>query len=55
MMEHEKSAQQAAAAQKELLDACHQATHHWLDRMQSEMALWANLGPKLATTPLAPG
>jgi uncharacterized protein YukE len=50
MMEHEKSAQQAAAAQKELLDACRQATHHWLNRMQSEMALWANLGPKLATT-----
>ena len=49
-MEHEKSAQHAATAQKELLDACQQATHHWLDRMQSEMALWANLGSKLATT-----
>jgi hypothetical protein len=49
-MDSEKTAQQMAATQKELLEACQQASHHWLDRMQSEMALWADLGSKLAKT-----
>ena len=49
-MAQEKSAQQVAATQKELLDACQQASCYWLNRTQSEMALWANLGSKLAAT-----
>jgi hypothetical protein len=49
-MEQEKRAQQAAATQKELLDAYQQATRHWIDRTQAEMNIWANLGSKLATT-----
>ena len=45
-----ESAQQSAAVQKELLEDWQQAGRHWLDRMQSEMALWGELGYKLATT-----
>jgi hypothetical protein len=37
--------------QNELLEACQRVSRHWLDRMQSEMALWAELGPKLVSTP----
>ena len=40
--------QQMAATQKELLGACQDASRYWLDRMQSEMALWADLGSKMA-------
>ena len=36
--------------QKELLDAYEQASRHWIDRTQTEMALWANLGSNLTTT-----
>jgi hypothetical protein len=50
----EQRAQQAAATQKELLDAYEQATRHWIDRAQSEMTLWTNLGSKLATTRSVP-
>jgi DNA-binding ferritin-like protein len=35
--------------QKELLEEWQQTGRHWLDRMQSEMALWGELGSKLAT------
>jgi hypothetical protein len=50
----EQRAQQAAATQRELLDACEQATRHWIDRAQSEMTLWADLGSKLANTRSVP-
>ena len=40
--------------QKELLDAYEQASRHWIDRTQTEMALWANLGSKLTTTRSVP-
>ena len=49
-MDREKSVQQAATMQKELLEAWQQASRHWADRMQSEMGLWADLGSKLAST-----
>ena len=49
-MECEKSEKQSTAIQEELLEDWQQASRHWLDRMQSEMALWAELGSKLATT-----
>ena len=49
-MGREQSAQQSAAIQTEPLEDWQQARRHWLDRMQSEMALWAELGSKLATT-----
>jgi hypothetical protein len=42
--------QQSSALQKELLEDWQHALHHWLYRMQSEMALWGELGSKLATT-----
>src|SRR4249920_2368469 len=45
-----ESLQQSSAIQKELLEDWQQASRHWLDRMQSEMALWGELGSKLATT-----
>jgi hypothetical protein len=45
-----ESAQQSGSIQKELLEDWQQAGRHWLDRMQSEMALWGELGSKLATT-----
>ena len=52
-MERERG-EQATAMQNELLEACQQASRHWLDRMQSEMALWAELGPKLVSTRSVP-
>jgi hypothetical protein len=33
-----------------ILEDWQHAVHHWLYRMQSEMALWGELGSKLATT-----
>jgi hypothetical protein len=45
-----ESPQQSVAIQKQLLEDWHHAVHHWLYRMQSEMALWGELGSKLATT-----
>ena len=49
-MDREKSVQQTTAMQKELLGAWQQANRYWADRMQSEMALWGELGSKLAAT-----
>jgi hypothetical protein len=49
-MKREKCAKQSAAIQTEPLEDWQQARRHWLDRMQSEMALWAELRSKLATT-----
>ena len=45
-----ESLQQSSAIQKELFEDWQHAVHHWLYRMQSEMALWGELGSKLATT-----
>jgi hypothetical protein len=45
-----ESPQQSVAIQKELLEDWRQAGRYWLDRMQSELALWGELGSKLATT-----
>jgi hypothetical protein len=45
-----ESPQQSELYQKELLEDWQQAGRYWLDRMQSEMALWGELGSKLATT-----
>ena len=42
--------QQSSAIQKEPLEDCRQVGRHWLERMQSEIALWGELGSKLATT-----
>jgi hypothetical protein len=53
-MDREKSAQQAVTIQKELLEAWRQANRYWADRMQSEIALWADLGSKLASTRSVP-
>ena len=36
--------------QKELLDACEQASRDWLTRLKSETELWSGLGTKLAET-----
>jgi hypothetical protein len=41
-----ESLQQSSA----ILEDWQHAVHHWLYRMQSEMALWGELGSKLATT-----
>jgi surfactin synthase thioesterase subunit len=40
--------------QKELFEACQQTNRHWVDRMQSEIALWAGLGSKLVSTRSVP-
>jgi hypothetical protein len=54
-MDREKSVQQTTAMQKELLGAWQQANRYWADRMQSEMALWADLGSKLVSGTLSNG
>jgi len=36
--------------QKELLEACDQASRAWLDRLKSEMDLWTELATKLSST-----
>jgi hypothetical protein len=53
-MEQEKRTQQTAATRKELLNAYQQATSYWINRTQSEMTLWADLGSKLMTTRSVP-
>src|SRR5262245_36360954 len=40
--------------QKELLEACEQASRAWLDRIKSEVDLWSGLATKLAATRSAP-
>jgi Phasin protein len=40
--------------QKELLEACEQASRAWLDRIKSEVDLWSGLATKLASTRSAP-
>ena len=44
----------AVTLQKELLEAYEQASRDWLARVQSEVALWAELGSKMATTRSVP-
>ena len=48
----------AAATQEELLEAWQQANQYWLDRMQSEMVVWAELaswqGPAAFRAPSTP-
>jgi hypothetical protein len=53
-MDREKSAQQVVTMQRELLGAWQQANRYWADRMQSEIALWADLGSKLVSTRSVP-
>ena len=53
-MARENAAQQATAMQNEFLETYQDAIRYWLDRMQSEAALWAGLGPKLASTHSVP-
>lgn len=40
--------------QKELLEACEQASRAWLARVKSEVDLWSELAAKLARTQSAP-
>jgi len=40
--------------QKELLEACEQASRAWLDRIKSEVDLWSGLATKLASTRSGP-
>ena len=40
--------------QKELLEACEQASRAWLGRMKEEVDLWSGLAAKLAATRSAP-
>ena len=44
----------AVSLQKELLETYEQAGRDWLARVQSEVALWAELGSKMATTRSVP-
>jgi hypothetical protein len=44
-----ESPQTSAAIQKELLEEWQQANQYWLNRMQSEVALWGELLSKLTT------
>ena len=53
-MDREKTVQRTTAMQKELLEAWQQANRYWADRMQSEMALWADLASKLVSTRSVP-
>src|SRR5262249_33905131 len=40
--------------QKELLEACEQASRAWLARIKSEVDLWSGLATKLASTRSGP-
>jgi hypothetical protein len=44
-----ESPQRSPAIQKGLLEDWEQASHYWLNRMESEVALWGELLSKLAT------
>src|ERR1700730_13000570 len=44
-----ESLQQSSARQKGLLEDWQQASHYWINRMQSEVALWGELLSKLTT------
>jgi hypothetical protein len=44
----------ATALQKELLGAYEKASHAWLARMQSEVAMWSELATKLTATRSVP-
>jgi hypothetical protein len=44
----------ALALQKELLEAYEQASRDWIARVQSELALWSDLGKKLVSTRSVP-
>ena len=49
----ERGQEQAEAMlgmQKELFEACDQASRAWLDRVKSEMDLWTGLATKLSST-----
>ena len=53
-MARENTAQQATAMQNEFLETYQEAGRFWMDRMQSEIALWAGLGSKLASSRSVP-
>ena len=53
-MARENAAQQATAMQNEFLETYQEAGRFWMDRMQSEIALWAGLGSKLASSRSVP-
>src|SRR6516162_8962802 len=44
-----ESVQQSSSLQQKLLEDWQQASHYWLNRMQSEVALWRALLSKLTT------
>src|ERR1700730_2165716 len=44
-----ESLHKSSAIQKKLLEDWQQASHYWLNRMQSEVALWGELLSKLTT------
>jgi hypothetical protein len=44
----------ATALQKELLEAYEKASHAWLTRVQSEVAMWSELATKLTATRSVP-
>jgi hypothetical protein len=44
-----ESLQQSSARQKGLVEDWQQANHYWINRMQSEVALWGELLSKLTT------
>ncbi len=46
--------QAATALQKELLEAYERASHAWLTRVQSEVAMWSELATKLTATRSVP-
>jgi hypothetical protein len=46
--------QATLAVQKQLLEAYEQASRDWLARVQSEFALWSDLGKKLVSTRSVP-
>lgn len=45
-----QGAKEAAALQKEFFEAYEQTSRAWLERAQSEAALWSELATKLAST-----
>ncbi len=50
----QERAEATVALQKEILEAYEQASHAWLARVQSEVAMWSDLATKLTASRSVP-
>lgn len=50
----EAQTEAVAAMQKDLLAACEEMSHAWMERMKSEAEFWSEFGAKLSSTRSVP-